>query len=152
GRHARPAGVTPVWILDPVDVFAAGTHGGTLYTLAHLDEMARNFAELSPRRPVWVALGHSEHQPELRALGLRWAGRAQRLWRWGDGRGGRGVGVPDAVAELIRRRSYARVSAEAWEDFAEGGRRLGRVLRRVALLGGELPALKGLAPLPMPEW
>jgi hypothetical protein len=48
------------------------------------------------------------------------------------------------IVDLIRRGAYRRVSAEVYHDFRQEGAARGHVLRRVALLGGEIPEIKTL--------
>lgn len=53
--------------------------------------------------------------------------------------------MPQQIAELVKSRAYRKVSSELYDDFEDQGRHFGPALRRVALLGGELPQVKGLA-------
>ncbi len=60
--------------------------------------------------------------------------------------------VPGKVARLVRGKAYRTVSAEVYPEPPEGipvG--TGKMLRRVAFLGGELPQLKGLDDIPAVE-
>ncbi|HVR06912.1 MAG TPA: hypothetical protein VMW75_02595 [Thermoanaerobaculia bacterium] len=52
--------------------------------------------------------------------------------------------VPRQVARLLKRRAYATVSAEIYDKPPEGIPGEGKCFRRVAFLGGEIPALKSL--------
>ena len=55
--------------------------------------------------------------------------------------------VPRAIYDLIKRKAYNRVSAEVYWDYEDAGRKLPRVLKAVALLGAEIPAVTSLAAL-----
>lgn len=55
------------------------------------------------------------------------------------------------VADLIEAKSYRKTSAEIYDDAsASGVPGSGRMLRRLSLIGGELPKIKTLADLPTP--
>ena len=61
------------------------------------------------------------------------------------------IDVPPPVARLIKQKSYRTVSAEIYDEPPEGINGTGKMLRRTAFLGGEIPQVKTLAELPMPE-
>jgi len=135
-----------------VEIFAAGTHGGREYTEEDLDVVIRNFAELStgdsPVLQPPVVLGHEEDQSLLARSDLPAAGWVKRLYRDGPLLRADLGEVPEEIARLIDQRAYRKVSAELYDDFTHDGKRFGPVLRRVALLGGSVPAIKSLADIP----
>lgn len=135
------------------EIFSAGTWNDVTYTADDLHEMVRNFAALKNLLKPVLKLGHDDAQ--------RWFGQ-------GDGAPSLGwvsalrvtsdnklmakfEGVPTAVAELIRKGAYRRVSAEIYHDieFEENGEpiKLGKALGAVALLGADMPAVTNLADL-----
>jgi hypothetical protein len=122
-----------------VEIFAAGTHNGDEYTVRDLDEMVRASREVGFTPPLKA--GHAE-VPGAPALG--WV---ERLRRVGTKLVADFVGLPKAVYDAIRKRRYDRVSAEIYWDYERDGRTWGRVLKAVALLGAEIPAVPELRPL-----
>lgn len=150
--------------LRAVDVFAAGVHRDKKYTDQDLDEMAANFNRFSagaqPLVRVPAVLGHEETQEFLDRSDLPAAAWAQRVWREGksDPATNRFAKlkadfgeVPPKVARLIRNHAYRTVSAEVYDEPPEGVPGRGKMLRRVAFLGGEIPQIKSLDDIPQPD-
>lgn len=159
--------------LKGVEVFAVNAHRGRSYTVQDLDDIVRNFylveqrPELKFRPPVVLnslALGHEDEQPGLLSpeacaklgiplnSGVPKIGRVSRLWRRGNKLLADFTDVPEAVARLIDARAYDGVSAEIYPRPPKGLPGSGRMLRRVALMGGEIPELKNLAELPYAQY
>lgn len=120
------------------------------YDEAALDSMIANFSgenasgriyeEIGERLNNPLVVGHEEDQELLERSDLPAAGWIAKIWREGRKLFGRAVSVPVEVAEAIGHRAYRHVSAEIYQDY----RGLGPTLRRVALLGGDIPARKTL--------
>jgi len=139
-----------------VEVFAAGKHREKNYTDAHLDEMVANFQRFSsPGKTalrVPAVIGHDEDQELLDRSDLPAAAWVTRLYRVGHTLKADFADVAPQIARLIRAKRYRTVSAEIYDEPPQGlagGR--GKTLRRIALLGGEIPQVKSLADIPMPE-
>lgn len=60
--------------------------------------------------------------------------------------------IPPSIAKLINGRAYDQVSAEVYDEPPEGVPGKGKMLRRVAFLGGDLPHIKSLADLPHADY
>lgn len=62
--------------------------------------------------------------------------------------------VPRSIALLINSRAYDKVSSEIYppDSLPEGVPASGKLFRRLALLGGELPQIKALSDLPMADY
>ncbi|MBL8794801.1 MAG: hypothetical protein JNM56_12910 [Planctomycetia bacterium] len=131
-----------------VEVFAAGVHKDVAYTVQDLDAMVENFNRLQSLLRPTVVVGHSESQEWLQDSGIPAAGTVTNLRRKGQTLLADFVEMPVAIAKLVNSRAYRACSSEVYSDFEYGGKRYGPTLRRVALLGGELPAVKTLADLP----
>jgi hypothetical protein len=132
-----------------VELFDIGHHKGWTYNLGDIFDLVRNHNRVGMRVPV--VIGHSEEQPELTRSGLKDAGYVANVRRKGTKLVGDFLDVPGQVARLINQRAYIKVSSELYTDhrFSDrAGPIRGPVLRRVALLGGELPQVKSLADLP----
>lgn len=139
------------------EVFATGTHRGEGYTEADLADMVANFERFSsgdkPLVRVPAVLGHEETQEFLERSDLPAGAWAKRVYvedgtfkvDWGE--------MAPAVAKLIKGKAYRTVSAEIYDEppaGCEGGK--GKMLRRVAFLGGDIPQVKTLADIPAPEF
>jgi len=155
-------------ILRDVEVFASGTHRGKSYTPDDLDQIVANFdlhsSGETPRFSVPMAvprlmpgapavLGHEEEQKILSGSDLPAAGWPVRLWH--DREEGKLMadigGVAPVVANAIRAKRYKKVSAEIYDQPPEGVPGEGKMLRRISFLGADVPQVKTLADLPMPE-
>ncbi len=123
-----------------IEVFAAGTHNGDVYTEADLDEMVRAHGELDFRPALKV--GHTKDSPGAPAYG--WV---RNLRRVGQKLVADFTDMHDSVVDAIRKRAYDRVSSEVYFNLNRGGKKFGRALKAVALLGADVPAVAGLVPL-----
>lgn len=141
-----------------VEIFSTGTFtpGGAAkgrkvtITGKDLDEMVQSFAELVPIggfTPV-LKLGHTEAQRFMgQSNGAPNLGIVSAIRRVGDKILADFVNVPDAVMDLIRLKRFRNVSVEIVPSMEFDGRTFANVLTAVALLGAELPAVKGLKEL-----
>jgi hypothetical protein len=145
--------------LPAVPIFAAGDFDGEAWTEADLDEIAANFQRLSTGpRPLLeppAVVGHEEDQQLLERTDLPAGGWIRRLWKARDDEDGIVKlwadieQIPAEVAGWINDGLYRKVSAEIYDDPSQGNLPgEGKVLRRVALLGGEIPRQKHLGALP----
>ena len=153
--------------LKAVQIFAAGTHRGKTYTPADLDQMVGNFdAYSSPvdlkdpnrrrRQPmlrVPAVLGHEESQEFLDRSDTPAAAWASHVYRQGNTLFANFEDVPPKVQQLLRGKRYRTVSAEVYDNPPEGlpSGASGKMLRRVAFLGGDIPQIKSLDDIPLPE-
>jgi hypothetical protein len=155
-------------LIPRVEVFHTGTFREDTpeeveYTPADLASIVRNFAELrcGPRPLVEppVGVGHeSEEESLFERSDLPAEGEVVRLWTEVGQLDGQPVtflvaslSVTPELAQWIEDGKLTRVSSEIYDEPPEGteARVSGKVLKRVALLGFELPQLKGLRPLPL---
>lgn len=138
-----------------VQIFQEGRFRGKLYSGRDLEDMCQNFNTNSsgrkPRLRVPLVIGHSEDQRLLEDTGIPAAGYIERIYRKGKKLFADFSDVAPAVARLINGRRYRRVSAEVYDEAPQGTVGQGKTLRRVALLGGDLPQIKTLADIPLPE-
>lgn len=150
-----------------VELFATGTYRGKTWTLADLDEMAENAKRLGPHglkllHPPAV-YGHEETQEFLDRTDwpvAAWLNcESVKVRRYRDPATGQTEGVlvgdledvnPEAAA-AIKAKKYRKVSSEIYDDFKDDhDRSYGKALRRIALLGGEVPQVKRLKDIPEP--
>ncbi|MBU0516546.1 MAG: phage protease [Proteobacteria bacterium] len=130
--------------LKDVEIFEAGTYRGRTYTAQDLRQMIANWKDFGDQLKPTLVVGHDENQVLLQNSGLPAAGWLAGLRL----RGGRLVAdfrdVPQVIVDLVKKGAYRRVSAEVYRNFKRGAQNVGFVLRRVALLGGEIPEIKTL--------
>lgn len=120
-----------------VEIFATGEHNGDPYTEEDLDAMVEAFDDVGFAPPL--KQGHGE--------GQRAYGWVQNLRRAGKKLLADLVDIPEAVYREIKEKGWGPVSAEIYWDFERGGKVWPRVLKAVALLGGDIPAVAGLKPV-----
>jgi hypothetical protein len=143
--------------LSAVSIFAAGTHRGKTYTPADLDAIAENFNAFSsgpkPRLRVPAVIGHEESGDGglMDRTDIPAAGWLSRVWRDGSVLKADIENIPPNVARLLKGKAYRTVSAEIYDRPPEGIPAQGKVLRRVAFLGGEIPEVKSLDEIPAVE-
>ncbi len=137
-----------------VEIFGVGTWKGTktvTVTGDMLDQMVAAFAQLSDKvagfRPP-IKLGHTDAQRFIGqsngAPALGWVNAVRRV---GDKVVADFKDVPSSLVDLIRNRLYNSVSIEILPKLEYGGVTFENVLSAVAVLGAELPAVKGLKEL-----
>lgn len=119
-------------------------------TEADLASMVESFESLVPVggfTPV-LKLGHSEAQRFMgQGSGAPNLGIIEKIWQVGSKVLANFVNVPDAVVDLIRQKRFTNVSVEIVPSLEFDGKTFANVLTAVALLGAELPAVKGLKEL-----
>lgn len=137
-----------------VEVFSVGTWKGSktiTVTGEMLDDMVRAFNDLSAKVNGYlppIKLGHTDAQRFLKqdtgAPALGWVSALRRV---GDKVIADFKDVPSSLVDLIRRRLYNSVSIEVMPQVEYAGQTFKNVLSAVAVLGAELPAVKGLKEL-----
>lgn len=143
----------PTFQSKGVEIFAAGRYRDKHYTIRDLDAMVRNFILLGPRGKKLLqppnVIGHEDDQEFLDRTDLPAAGWPKRVWRKGSKLFADFGEMPAEVAHAINTRAYRKVSAEIYDDFVDDqGNHYGKALRRVAILGAEIPQVKSLADIP----
>lgn len=128
-----------------MEIFRAGIWNGDSYTESDLDKLIENFNKLKEKQSVPLKIGHSEKQEFLKKEGLPAAGWIDKLVKNGKVLVAEVKDVPDKVANLIKKKAYKKVSSEIYPIYKDGdGNKYEKVLRAVALLGGDIPAVDGL--------
>ncbi len=172
GGPDRPAPAGKMARVRNVEVFAVGQHKGKTYTEQDLQDMVDNFHRFKGMLDPSAVIGHEEEaeggqplvededgrpDPDLTAgidnSGTPAVGWIADLRKRGPSLYADIEGVPPSIAKLINGRAYKKVSAEVYDHpEAAGLKGTGKVFRRVALLGGELPQIKRLSDLPLAEY
>lgn len=135
--------------LESVPIFKVGSWKGYNYKIEDLDEIVKNTNALIKEKlhEPPVKLGHREDQKKLlEESGLPAFGYVERLYRIGDQIFADIIDVPDEVMDWVARRLYDKVSSEIYLEYEhpETKENIGKVLRAVAFLGADIPAVKGL--------
>lgn len=114
-----------------------------------LQSVVENYASLRDTIDIPLKLGHAERTNML-PKGMPAAGWVSNLRLRDDGKGEATLladieTVSKQITELIRRGAYRHLSVEIHAAFSDGrGKTYKNVLTGLALLGAELPAVKGL--------
>jgi hypothetical protein len=150
-----------------VEVFCVGEHRGKPYDERDLKDIVDNFNRYSvpkngrnPLLQVPAVLGHEEDQDALERSDLPAAGWPKALWVENKN-GLDGITRPTLMADIgemnwkvaqaLKQRKYRKVSAEIYDDPPDGVPGKGKMLRRIAFLGGDIPQVKPLDDIPAPE-
>jgi hypothetical protein len=133
----------------PFTIFTADPEPGPRkYTRDQLQVIAENFNGGIKRRfnedlKNPLVIGHEEDQQILKRSDLPAAGWVDKVWVDGDRLMGQATRVPDPVRSWIDSGLYRTWSAEIYRDYKGAG----PALRRVALLGADIPHKKDLGEL-----
>ena len=138
---ARNHQVETTFNLEGVEIFSEGIWNGDKYTAKDLNAMVDNFDETGFQPPL--KLGHNEEQPEM-LDGAPALGYVNKIYTEGEKLLANFVNLPKKVYEAIKRGNYKRVSSEIYWNYKSNGMTLDRVLKAVALLGSEIPAVTNL--------
>lgn len=130
--------------IEGIEIFSAGTWNSDIYTIADLDKMVTAYNATKTKIKPFLKLGHNEMQGLLEADGLPAAGWIDNLRRVGEKLVADFVGVPKAIYELIKAGSYRTVSSEIYWNFALDGEKYPYLLKAVAILGADIPAVSCL--------
>lgn len=137
--------------LKNVQIFASGLHRGKVFVEAHIDKIIENFEKFGAKIKPPMVLGHDEKQPILQnsglpSLGTVVPGSVRKLNEGGITKLiADFVNVPELARKAIELKRYSRISSELYTDFEHEGTKHGLALRRVALLGADIPEVKTLA-------
>lgn len=128
--------------LKGVEIFAVGTHNGLAFNDSDLDGIVSSFTKLERASRVPLKLGHNDEQDGQPAYG--WV---ERVWRDGKKLFADFTDIPKVLFEAIGRKHYKQVSIELLKNYSQSGATFPWVLDAVALLGADIPAVKGLRDL-----
>lgn len=130
--------------IKDVEIFAAGTWNSDTYTVNDLDAMVTAFNKTKEKVKPFLKLGHNEDQELLEKDGLPAAGWIENLRRVGEKLVADFIGVPKTIYELIKAGSYRTVSSEIYWNFGLDGEKYPYLLKAVAILGADIPAVSTL--------
>lgn len=134
--------------LKDIEIFAAGKWNGRTYTEKDLFDMVNNFNILKDEIKPYLKLGHDENQKILQSDGYPSAGWVTNLKVKGKKLIADVVGIPKKIFELIQAGGYKRISSELYLNLRDSKNNVyNKVLRAVALLGADTPAVGTLGDL-----
>lgn len=129
-----------------VEIFQTGRWNNVkTFDEADLDAMVESFQALASAGRVPLKLGHNPEQPMTD--GQPALGWVSRVWREGERLLADFTAMPRAVYDAVKAALYKFVSIEMYRDVAHNGREYPWVLGAVALLGADIPAVRGLKDL-----
>jgi hypothetical protein len=140
-----------------MEIFRVGTHNGDEYTAKDLEEIAANFQKLKDEVRPKLKITHREGQEAL--AGLASYGDVTEVFTK-DVEGEKRLfakvaNVPKQVLEWIKGRRFPERSIEIYPEFKLGVDEKSpiyrNVLKAIALLGSEMPAVTGMAPVVLEE-
>ena len=135
--------------IPAVEVFSEGTWNGDLYTHDDLQTMVDAFP-LVGFEPT-IKAGHPDGQEDEKkarlVFGAPALGYAKRIWINGKKLFAELKQVPKRFADLVKAGAFKRISAEIFWNYTHetSGQKYPRVLKSIAFLGAEIPALTDLA-------
>ena len=127
-----------------VEFLSVGTWNGDPWTLAHLREIQQAFDDGNAGIEPPIKLGHTGAQTLLRNSGLPAAGFVERVYIEGQRILADLRDVPQKVADLMNSKAYSHLSAEILLGVKRGSESFARVLKGIALLGDQVPAVTNL--------
>jgi hypothetical protein len=130
--------------IKDVEIFSVGTWNGDPYTEKDLEDMVESFKEIGGDIKPYIKLGHNKKQKMLQVDGMPAAGWIVNLKRKGEKLLADFSGIPKKIKELIEKKAYGRFSSEIYWNLNLKNKKHRRVLRAVALLGADTPAVSNL--------
>ena len=141
-----------------MEIFRAGTHNGDEFKEEDLEEIAANFQRLRDELRPKLKITHRENQETLAGLASYGDVVDVFLKKVADGTRrlfAKVANVPREVMDFIKERRFPERSIELYPEFKlgtkEGSPVFKNVLKAIALLGSEMPAVTGMDPIKLEE-
>lgn len=134
--------------IPKIEIFSEGVWNGDSYSHDDLQAMVDAFGEVG-FEPI-VKAGHAEGQEDEKkarmVFGAPSLGYAKRIWIEGKKLFASLKQVPKHFAALVQAGAFKRISAEIYWSYKNeaSGKKFPRVLKAIAFLGAEIPALTDL--------
>ena len=148
--------------IKEMEIFRVGTHNGDDFTEDDLEEIAENFQKLKKEvRPKLKITHHGDDKDQAELAGLASYGDITDVYVRDDGNGEKRlyadlVNVPAEVVKWIEDGRFAERSIEIYPQFRlgtnGGSPTYNNVLKAIALLGHEMPAVTGMEPIKLSEF
>lgn len=134
----------PLKSIDSVEIFSIGTHNGDKYTEKDLDSMVFAFDETKDKFRPYLKLSHNKDQQLLSEEELPAAGYISNLYRKGKKLIADFVDIPEKIYFLMKNKAYSKRSSEIYWGIDFAGKKYERMLKAVAILGADMPAVHNL--------
>lgn len=132
--------------INSLEVFSVGSFNGDDYSESDLDAMISAFNEVG-FQPT-VKAGHADGQEQEAAarqvFGSPALGYVSRIYREGKKLLADVVDIPKRFADLVAAGAYKRISSEVYWNYDYEGKKFPRVLKSIAFLGADIPAITSL--------
>lgn len=144
--------------IPEMEIFRAGTHNGDEFTVQDLELMASNFQKLKSELRPKLKITHSDEQESL--AGLASYGDVVDVFVKKVEDGSKRLfaklnKVPKEVYEWVKEGRFAERSIELYPEFKLGTKENSpiykNVLKAIALLGSQMPAVTGMEPIKLEE-
>lgn len=133
-----------------IEFFSSGKWNGDEYSEQDLDDIVKNFEALRETIKPPVKLGHNAASKINKPIedGQPALGWVEKVWKKGNKLLARLTKVPEVIYNAIKEGRYSRVSAEIyWNYKSTKGKTFNYVLKAIALLGADTPAVDNLEDL-----
>lgn len=130
--------------IEGVEIFAVGMWNGIKFTAKDLEDMVQAHTEVGDKVKPYLKLGHDKGQKFGQSDGLPAMGWIENLRVRGEKLLADFKKIPKKIADIIDIGGYRRVSAEIYMNAKIGGKKFPKVLKAIALLGGDTPAVQNL--------
>lgn len=146
--------------IGEMEIFRSGTHNGDPFSEDDLEEMAANFLALKDDLRPKLKITHAEDSSQESLAGLASYGDVVDVFVKTDADGKKRLfaklaRVPLEVYDWIKEGRFAERSIELYPEFKLGTKddspTYKNVLKSIALLGHQMPAVTGMAPIKMEE-
>jgi len=129
-----------------IEIFKTGTWNGHKITEKILEDIVYSFSKIGNKIKPFLKLGHNDEQELLQKDGMPSAGWVTNLKKVGTSLFADFNSIPEKIATLIENKAYGRMSIELFNNLidTENDTKYNKVLKAVALLGGDTPAVLSL--------
>ena len=140
--------ILPTVDIPAIEVFSEGTWNGDKYDHGDLQAMVDAFDKVGfePTAKAGHPDGQEDEKKARLVFGAPALGYAKRIWIDGKKLFAEMKSVPKRFADLIKAGAFKRISAEIYWNYKNesNGTTYPRVLKSIAFLGAEIPALTNL--------
>lgn len=144
--------------IPEMEIFRTGTHNGEPFDNKDLEQIAENFDILKGEVRPKLKITHEKNQTTLAGKASYGDVVSVTFRKMADGSGklfAALANVPKQVADWIKERRFPERSIELYGKLKLGTKTDDKiyrnVLKAIALLGSEMPAVSGMAPIQMKE-
>lgn len=136
----------PTASIKGLEIFSSGKWNGDSYNDADLDVMVSAFNQVGfePTVKAGHAGGQENEKKAREVFGAPALGYVEKIYRQGSKLFADLKDIPRKFADLIKAGAYKRISSEVYWNYSKGDQKFSRVLKAVAFLGADIPAITNL--------